>query len=175
MPPTRLNPNSLYSPNTYIHIHKSSQRSCRWRMPLGRIEKPRVLWPSQGTSVTGLAAIMRKGVFIVFCFVCSTVIGWNWHTHLSVSHTHLRSFRNNVQRVYTQQRWWISQPARFRPRNRVWTWKLEREMHRKIAIYQTHGEVIPRDYFPLSLIWTITVYFSVWEMSARTGLGCMAQ
>ncbi len=112
-----------------------------------------MLRPSRDTSVTGLAAIMREGVVIVFCFVCSTVIGWNWHKLLSVSHTPLRSFRNNVQRVYTQQRWWISQLARFRPRNRVWTWTLraktgERETYRKMAIDQTHGEVIPEITFP---------------------------
>ncbi len=137
-----------------------------------------MLRPSRDTSVTGLAAIMREGVVIVFCFVCSTVIGWYWHKLLSVSHTPLRSFRNNVQRVYTQQRWWISQLARFRPRNRVWTWTLraktgERETYRKMAIDQTHGEVIPWDYFPLFLFWTISVYFSVREMSAQTR--CMAQ
>ncbi len=53
MPPTRLSPNSVYSLNTYIHIHKSSQRSCCWRMPLGRIEKLRVC-PSYGPHETHL-------------------------------------------------------------------------------------------------------------------------
>ncbi len=129
-----------------------------------------MLRPSRDTSVTGLAAIMREGVVIVFCFVCSTVIGWYWHKLLSVSHTPLRSFRNNVQRVYTQQRWWISQLARFRPRNRVWTWTLraktgERETHRKMAIDQTHGEVIPEITSPLSVLDDFCLFFSARDVS----------
>lgn len=65
---------------------------------------------------------MKEGVFIVFL---SSLQLCDWLkltcTLFFVSHTPRWSFRNNVQCVYTHLRWWISQPACFRPRNRVWS------------------------------------------------------
>ncbi len=128
-----------------------------------------MLRPSRDTSVSGLAAIMREGVVIVFCFVCSTVIGWYWHKLLSVSHTPLRSFRNNVQRVYTQQRWWISQLARFRPRNRVWTWTLKLERERRTERWPSIKPMekwFPRLLSPLSVLDDFCLFFSARDVSS---------
>lgn len=90
----------------------------------------------------------------MFFFVqfSSSLIGWHWH---ALTHLDDPSGIMCGVCVYTHLRWWISQPARFGPRNRVWSGMkhLEEEPERDGHLSNPWRSDSPRLLFPsLSLL-----------------------